>query len=26
VEPSTASFQDWQIKQLAGLEAALSRQ
>ena len=26
VEPSTSSFQDWQIKQLAGLEAALSRQ
>ena len=26
VEPSTASFQDWQIKQLADLEAALSRQ
>src|SRR5439155_23001749 len=26
VEPSTASFRDWQIKQLAGLEAALSRQ
>ena len=26
VEPSTTSFQDWQIKQLADLEAALSRQ
>src|SRR5207248_8837247 len=25
VEPATASFQDWQVKQLAGLEAALSR-
>src|SRR2546428_809527 len=26
VEPSTASFQDWQVKQLTDLETALSRQ
>ena len=26
VEPASASFQDWQVKQLADLEAALSRQ
>jgi len=26
VEPSTASFQDWQLKQLTDLETALSRQ
>ena len=26
LEPSTASFQDWQLKQLTDLETALSRQ
>ncbi|TMD79914.1 MAG: hypothetical protein E6I74_14330 [Chloroflexi bacterium] len=26
VEPASASFQDWQVKQLTELEAALSRQ
>jgi zinc/manganese transport system substrate-binding protein len=26
VEPPTASFQDWQVKQLNSLQAALSRQ
>jgi len=26
IEPASASFQDWQVKQLVALQAALSRQ